>query len=157
MRVLLALTVLWLSGCAASAEDYRAGALELSNLWSRATPKSATVGGGYLRIRNTGASADRLLGGSSEVSKRIEVHSMAMEGGVMRMREVKDGLEIKAGETVELKPGSYHLMFVGLQRPFERGQRVGGILRFEKAGEVKVEFVVQAAGAGAPGHEGAGH
>ena len=69
-----------------------------------------------------------------------------MDDGVMKMRPLPNGIEIKPGETVELKPGSYHLMFVGLKQPFEKGKRVKGTLQFEKAGTVDVEYVVEAVG-----------
>jgi hypothetical protein len=64
----------------------------------------------------------------------------------MKMRPLPKGIEIKPGETVELKPGSYHLMFVGLKEPFEKGKRVKGTLQFEKAGKVDVEYAIEAAG-----------
>ena len=160
MRAILAIcALLWLAAPAPAAEPYRVGALEIVQPWTRATPSGATVAGGYLRIRNTGSAPDRLVGGSSEVAKRFEIHSMAMDGGVMRMRQVADGLEIKPGETVEFKPGGLHVMFVDLTRPLKKGERIKGTLRFEKAGAVDVEFPVEAIGAnpgGAGGH-GAGH
>jgi copper(I)-binding protein len=98
----------------ASAADYKAGSLEISDPWSRATPKGSSVAAGYMTIRNTGSTPDRLISGSSDVTSKFEVHEMKMENGVAKMRPVKGGLEIKPGETVELKPGSFHVMFVGL-------------------------------------------
>jgi copper(I)-binding protein len=72
---------------------------------------------------------------------------MVMEQGVAKMRPVEGGLEIKPGETVELKPGSFHVMLTGLTQPLEKGQKVKATLRFEKAGKVDVEYSVEAAGA----------
>ncbi len=81
---------------------------------------------------------------------------MSMDGGVMKMRLLPKGLEIKPGQTVELKPGSYHLMFSGLKQPFEQGKRVKGTLTFEKAGTVEVEYAVEAIG-GSPAADHSGH
>ena len=79
-----------------------------------------------------------------------------MDGGVMKMRPLTQGLEIKPGQTVELKPGSYHLMFVGVTQPFEQGKRVKGTLQFEKAGTVEVEYAVEAIGGTPAGHDAGG-
>jgi copper(I)-binding protein len=130
----------------AQAQDITAGSLKISAPWIRATPKGASVGGGYMTIANSGNAGDRLVGGTSDVSNRLEIHEMSMEGGVMKMRPVR-GLDIKPGQTVELKPGGYHVMFVGLKQPLEQGQHVKATLRFEKAGDVAVDFTVKGIGA----------
>ncbi|MEA3070860.1 MAG: periplasmic copper chaperone [Alphaproteobacteria bacterium] len=132
---------------AAQARDYKAGSIDIADPWSRATPKGATVAAGYVKITNNGSTPDRLIGGSSDIAPTFEVHEMTMEDGVAKMRPVKGGLEIKPGETVELKPGSYHFMFVGLKKPLSPGEHVKGTLTFEKAGSVSVEFDVRAMGA----------
>ena len=150
MKSILLAAALALVVSSASAHEYKAGSLEIKHPWARATPKGATVAGGYLKIVNTGNAADRLIGGSTPASGKFEIHEMSMDGGVMKMRALPKGLEIKPGETVELKPGSYHLMFVGLKEPFEQGKRVKGTLQFEKAGTVEVEYAVEAIG-GTPG------
>src|SRR4051794_30527174 len=93
----------------AHAQDYKVGSLVIDHPWTRATPKGAAVAGGYVKITNTGSTSDRLTGGSAEVSRKFEVHEMSMEGGVMKMRELKNGIEIPPGRTIELKPGSYHI------------------------------------------------
>ena len=131
----------------AIAEDYTAGTIAIGNPWTRATPKGATVAGAYMTISNKGAAPDRLVGGSAAVAGKFEVHSMVMEQGVAKMRPVEGGLEIKAGETVELKPGSFHVMLTGLKQPLEKGQKVKGTLEFEKAGKVEIEYAVEAVGA----------
>ena len=120
--------------------------------WTRATPKSAKVAGGYLKFTNTGSTPDRLTGGSADVSRTFEVHEMSMDGGVMKMRELKNGLEIPPGATVELKPGAYHIMMMNLSRPLAKGDKVKGSLTFEKAGKVDVEFTVEALGGMPVGH-----
>ena len=135
---------------AACAADYKVGAIEIDHPWSRAVPKGASVAAGYLTIRNTGSEPDRLVSGSTPVAGKFEVHEMSMDNGVMRMRPVTDGLEIKPGETVELKPQSLHIMMTGLKRPVEKGKSFKGALVFEKAGTVEVDFSVEAIGAKAP-------
>jgi copper(I)-binding protein len=132
---------------AATAHEYKVGSLEIIHPWSRATPKGASVAAGYMKIANSGAAADRLIGGTSAVASRFEVHEMKMEGGVMKMRPLAGGLEIKPGQTVELGPDApFHIMLVGLKQPLEQGQRVKGTLTFEKAGNVDVEYVVESIG-----------
>ena len=142
-------------GTVAAAEDYAVGSLQIGNPWARATPSGASVGAGYLTITNKGTAPDRLIGGSAAPASRFEVHTTVVEGGVAKMRPLK-GVEIKPGETVELKPGGMHVMFMGLKQPLKQGQRVKGTLVFEQAGTVEIEFAVQAVGApaGHGGHEG---
>src|SRR5262245_358331 len=130
----------------AQAEDVTAGSVKISAPWIRATPKGAPVGGGYMTITNTGSVSEKLIGGTSDVSSRFEIHEMSMEDGVMKMRPAA-GVEIKAGQTVELKPGGYHVMFVGLNESLERSQHIKVTLYFEKAGNVPVDFVVEGIGA----------
>lgn len=141
----------------ALAKDYTAGSLKIEQPWARATPKGAPVGGGYLRITNTGATSDRFVGGAVPVSSGFEIHEMAMDNGVMKMRMLPKGIEIKPGETVTLKPGGYHLMFTGLKEQLKQGGTFKGTLQFEKAGKVDVEFDVEGMAAtsadGAYGHE----
>ncbi|MBQ0822523.1 DUF1775 domain-containing protein [Microvirga terrae] len=138
------------AGAAATGSQVvKAGPLTLEQPWSRATPGAAKVGGGYLRITNTGTAPDRLVGGSFPLASKVEVHEMRMDGDVMRMKPVEGGLEIKPGATVELKPGGLHLMFMDLKEPLKEGQTVKGTLVFEKAGRVEVEYAVRGMG-GAP-------
>lgn len=125
------------------AHEVKVGDLTLQHPWARATPPGAKVAGGFTVIVNAGAEADRLLGGSAPFADRVEVHEMAMENDVMRMRQLADGLEIPAGGTVELKPGSYHVMFMGLKEGLAEGERLKGTLVFEKAGTVEVEWAVE--------------
>ena len=141
----------------AIAEDYTAGTIAIGNPWTRATPKGATVAGAYMSISNKGSAPDRLVGGSAAVAGRFEVHSMVMEQGVAKMRPVEGGLEIKPGETVELKPGGFHVMLTGLKQPLQKGQKVKGTLEFEKAGKVDIEYAVEALGATSPAAGGHQH
>lgn len=144
--VVFAITVAVIAS-AAFGEPYRVGALEIQLSWCRATPKGATVAGCYLQIRNTGTVPDRLVGGSFAIARRVEIHEVSMDRGVMKMREVKNGLEIEPGETVELNPGGNHLMFTGLTQPVEQDKPIRGTLVFEKAGTVEIEYAVKAIGA----------
>ena len=136
-----------LAAAAAHARDYKVGSLDIADPWSRATPKGASVAAGYMKITNTGTTPDRLISGSSDVAPTFEVHEMTMDNGVAKMRPVKGGLEIKPGETVELKPDSFHVMFVGLKKPLTAGDHIKAALVFEKAGTVNVEYDVRAMGA----------
>ena len=142
----LATAISLLAG-AASAEDYTLGTIRIQNPWTRATPKGADIAGAYMIISNKGTASDRLIGGSTPVAGRFEFHRMLTEQGVMKMRPVEGGLEIKAGQTVEFKPGSYHVMMMGLKQPLEKDQRVKATLEFEKAGKIDIEYSVEAMGA----------
>jgi copper(I)-binding protein len=156
MKPVLLAAMLALAATAVSAHEYKAGSLEIKHPWSRATPKGATVAGGYMKIINSGTTPDRLIGGSTVAAGKFEIHEMSMDNGVMKMRQLANGIEIKPGQTVEFKPGSYHLMFVGITQPLEQGKRVKGTLEFEKAGKVDVEYAVEAIG-GTPKGEHGGH
>ena len=151
----MALAALLLSVAASAADDVKVGALQISAPWARATPKGAQIGGGYLKITNTGTTSDRLTGGSTAVASRLEVHEMSMSGGTMKMRQLANGLEIKPGETVELKPGGLHIMFVQLKQQLQQGQHFKATLEFEKAGKVDVDFGIAGIGAktGNTGHD----
>jgi copper(I)-binding protein len=140
---------------AAHASDFKVGSLSVVDPWSRATPKGATVGAGYMKIVNSGTTPDRLISGSSDIAPKFELHEMKTENGVMKMRPVPGGLEIRPGATVELKPDSFHIMFVGLTKPLLAGESFKAALVFEKAGTVN-EYDVLAMGA-APGHDMPGH
>ncbi|NIZ12988.1 DUF1775 domain-containing protein [Phaeobacter sp. HF9A] len=137
-----------------SAAPVTLGPLEITGAFSRATLPNAPVAGGFMTITNTGESADRLVSARTDVSDHMEVHEMAMNGDVMQMRELADGLEIPAGETVTLKPGSFHLMFMGLKAPLVEGETVMVTLTFEHAGEVSLPLSIGAINAKTPAHHG---
>jgi len=129
------------------AEDVTVGNLKISTPWARATPKGASVGGGYMKITNTGTKPDRLVGGFTAIANRFEVHEMKMEGGVMKMRPVAGGLEIKPGQTVTLDPSGYHVMIMGLKKQLMQGDHFKASLQFAKARKVDVDFTVESIGA----------
>lgn len=137
---------------AASAADFSVGSIAVDNPWTRATPRGAEVAGAYMTLTNKGSETDRLISGTFAAAGRFEVHSMEIEVGVARMRPVTGGLEIKPGQSVELKPGSFHVMLMGLREPLQAGQQVKGTLLFEKAGKVDIEYAVRPLGAAPPGH-----
>ena len=116
--------------------------IQIENAWAQATPPAARVAGGYLVIRNAGPSPDQLIGAASPAAARVEMHIISMDGGVMKMREVK-GLPLPAKGVLELKAGAAHLMFVDISRPFKAGDAVPVILRFERAGARNVELHVR--------------
>lgn len=130
----------------ALAHDYTAGSLTIAHPWSRKAPPSAPVVGGYVSVTNNGADPDRLVGGSSPFAERVEIHISSVEDGVARMRPAESGIEIAPGETVELKPGGTHIMFIKPSGLPDTGRKFPASLTFEKAGTVDVEFAVETMG-----------
>ena len=125
--------------------------VQIEKPWMRATAPGARVAGGYMTIRNQGA-ADKLVSMSSPAAARVEMNVHVNDNGVMKMREVS-AYDVSAKSAFELKPGGAHLMFIEPKRPFKEGDKLPVTLKFEKAGEVKAEFVVGGMGAtAAPGH-----
>lgn len=124
------------------AHEYTQGDLLIDHPYTRTTPPGAPVGGGFLKITNNGNEADTLIGGKADFSEVVEIHEMPMVNGIMQMRQLEDGLEIPPGETVELKPGGYHLMFIKLKEQMKEDDKHTATLTFEKAGDIEVEFMV---------------
>ncbi len=143
-------------GCAAD-QVFRSGDLLISGAFTRAMLPSAKVGGGYLVIENRGTAPDRLVGGASEAAAVVQVHKMEMEGDMMKMGEVEGGLEIPAGGSVTLTPGGFHLMLMGITQPFQEGECVEMMLKFETAGDVPVVLSVGGTAADAAPDPHAGH
>jgi copper(I)-binding protein len=140
----------FLAGPAAAA-DYKVGSLDVSQPWARATPKGASTGAAYMTITNSGSKPERLSCASSPAAATCRIHEMAMDNGVMKMRPVQGGLEIKPGQTVTLKPGGYHMMLEGLKTPLTAGGKLEATLTSSDGASVKVEFPIAAIGAPAPG------
>jgi periplasmic copper chaperone A len=145
-KSLLVAAALALAASAALAHDYKAGAIVIDHPWARATPHGASVGAGYFSLTNTGTTADRLIAATAAAADHVELHQMSMVDGVMRMRPVKDGIELKPGQRIEFKSNAFHLMMVDLKEPLQQGQRIKGTLTFEKAGTVDIEFAVEGIG-----------
>ncbi len=133
---------------------FTAGDLSISGGFTRATLPSAKVAGGYFTIENKGSAPDTLLGAELEAAATLQLHQMKMDGDVMKMGEVADGLEIAPGQSVALTPGGYHLMMMGLKAPFVEGQCVEITLKFETAGEVPVVLSIGGVGADAAPMDG---
>lgn len=132
------------------AHEYKLGELTIDHPWARASAtKQAKAGGAFMTIHNLGDSEDKLLSASSDVAKRVEIHTHKMdENGVMKMGEVPF-VSVPAQGMARLKPGSYHVMFMGLKKPFVEGEKFDLTLQFEKAGETTVSVKVESVGYGA--------
>ena len=141
-----------LISASAMAADYKIGTLEIIGPWSRATPKGASTAIGYMTIKNNGTTPDRLIGGSVDFASGFQLHSMTMEDGISRMRELKS-VDIGPGQAIEFKPGASHVMFVGVTHPLSQGEHVKGTLIFEHAGTVQIEYDVQGIGAQSGPHD----
>lgn len=144
-RATVALAAIALSATLAFAHGYKLGNLEIKHPWAKATVPGQPVAGGFLSVVNSGSEPDRLVKVTSDVSGMIQLHEMKVEDGVMKMNEIPGGIEVAPGATVELKPGGLHVMFMGIKAPFKEGETVKAVLTFEKAGDVAVEFKIEAA------------
>jgi periplasmic copper chaperone A len=151
IAALLALSSLQLLANHVHAADYKVGSIQISQPWARATPKGASSGAAYMTVSNSGTTAQRLSCVSSDAAGECQIHEMTMDGGVMKMRPVQGGLEVKPGETVTLKPGSFHIMLVGLKQPLQAGNSLNATFKIEGGNTVEVEFPISAIGAPAPG------
>lgn len=151
MKIRLLLALALLCSTVAHAQTYTLGKLQIHAPWARATPAGAMAAGGFLRIENQGG-ADRLIEASSPVSKVTELHTMRMEGNMMRMAKLEKGIDLPAGQSTELKPGGLHVMFIDLKAPLQAGSEFPLKLSFEQAGKISVTVKVGEMGAGmAPG------
>lgn len=140
----------------AGAHEFKVGALDIGHPWSRPTPAEANIAGGYLTITNKGKTTDRLISGTSPAAGEIEIHEVVDVDGMAKTRPVANGIEIKPGKTVELKPGALRIVMLGLKEPLKLGQKIKGTLVFEKAGPVEVVYNVEEnAGAAVSGVAGA--
>jgi copper(I)-binding protein len=140
----LAGVALALASLIAQAHEFKLGALTVGHPVARPTAPGQPVGGAYMTITNAGAD-DRLLSIGAANAASVELHTMKMEGDVMRMRQV-DAIALPAGQTVKLQSGGYHVMLMGLKAPLKAGDRFPATLKFEKAGELQVEIKVEAPG-----------
>jgi periplasmic copper chaperone A len=147
----IALTLTQIAASAAQAADYDVGSIHISQPWARATPKGASAGAAYMTITNNGKTPDKVSCVSSDASAACQIHTMTMDNGVMAMRPVDGGLEIKPGETVTLKPGGFHVMLENLKHPLEQGNMVKATFKFDIAGTVDIDYPIAAIGAAAPG------
>ncbi len=110
--------------------------------WVRATVAQQKASGLFARITST--TGGRLLSASSAVAGVVEIHEMSMQGNVMKMRALADGLELPAGKPVDLKPGGYHIMLLDLKQTLKEGQTVAVTLVVESADGKRESLEVQA-------------
>jgi copper(I)-binding protein len=127
--------------------------VEIKGAWARATPGGAQTGAAYVTLQSP--TGDRLTGASTPVAKMAELHSMTMDNGVMKMRQV-DGVDLPAGQALSLKPNGYHIMLMGLTQPLKEGQTFPLTLTFAKAGSENVTVTVQKVGSMGPGDQSGG-
>jgi periplasmic copper chaperone A len=157
MRTLLSLAATTLLIVVASSAFAQGASIQVEQPWARATPAGASTGAVYLTIANESQDADRLLGASSDVADKLQIHEMKVVNGVMEMREVTGGLPVPAKGSVVLKPGSYHVMLIGLKKPLKDGETIPLTLDFEKAGKVSITVPIRSMGAGHDDMPGMGH
>jgi copper(I)-binding protein len=131
----------------------QSGDVKITNAWARAMPGGAQTAAIYVTLES--ADGDRLTGAATPAAQKAELHSMTMDGGVMKMRQV-DGVDLPAGQAVSLKPGGYHIMLTGLAKPLAEGQSVPLTLTFAKAGTREVSVAVQKVGSMGPATQSGG-
>lgn len=157
--LLVAALMVAILAAACSSPAAQSGSLQLKDVWARAAKVGEMAQGemqmegsqagmgansaAYMVIANSGKEPDHLVGGKADVAKAIEIHEIIMEGDMMRMQPVQGGIEVPAGGQVELKPGGYHVMLIGLTRDLNAGDKFPLTLQFEKGGEVTVEAEVR--------------
>jgi periplasmic copper chaperone A len=135
-----------LAAGAVSAHEYKMGDLLIGHPWARPTAEGAKLGAAYLSIENKGKDADKLVSAESPAAEKAELHESREVNGVMTMRAVTGGIEIKPGALVELKPGGYHIMLISLRRQLREGDTIPLTLTLAKAGPVSVEIKVEKTG-----------
>ncbi len=154
-----ALVLACLAGTAPTVAQQSAGkGVDVTEVWARASAGPANIGAAYAKIANRGNGADRLISASSPVAGTVELHTMAMEGDVMKMRAVTS-IDVAPGASVELKPGGFHVMLIDLKAPLKEGTSFPLTLTFEKGGSSTFQVQVRgvAATSAAPNSHGGGH
>lgn len=139
--VLVLITALVIAALAQAQEQMPAdddNPLVITGAWARPSAEGVDVSGAYLRIANYGDTDDRLIAGETDAARMVELHTMQMQGDMMRMRPV-DGIDVPAGGRAVLRPGGLHLMLMGLTVPLVEGETVMLTLRFESGREMTVE------------------
>ncbi|WP_087016464.1 copper chaperone PCu(A)C [Thaumasiovibrio subtropicus] len=140
--LLLSLSLLF-SGLV-NAQDVDVGDLHIQKPWSKLVPPTSAVTAGFFDVTNEGEADDRIIAARADIAGKVELHNHIHEDGMMKMREVSS-IEVPAGETVSLKPGSFHVMFFNLTKVPALGEQFPVIVTFEKAGEVELMFKVKEA------------
>ena len=141
-KVRALLTCVAIAACGAVTAN---GTVQFKDVWASSTPPTAQTGAAYFVAEHRGSEAARLIGAASPVAKRVELHTHILKDGVMMMRKL-DGIDVNPGEPLVFKPGSHHVMLMGLNQPLKEGQRFPLTLKFEGGGEVQVTVHVRAMG-----------
>jgi copper(I)-binding protein len=150
-RLTLAILAAALLSSGAFAHDYQLKTLHIDHPFARATPPGAKVAGAFMAIANQGKDPDRLISVASPAAGLVQIHEMAVDGGIMKMRAVQ-GVDLKPGATTELRPGGFHVMLEGLKQPLKQGDQIPLTLTFEKAGSIEVKVEVEAMVAASHAH-----
>jgi len=159
MRLLSKLTfaaAFMVFAAAVAAQSGPPSTITVEQPWARATPKGAMTGAAYMTLKNKSNTEDRLTAASSDVAAKVQIHEMAVVNGVMQMRQLTNGLPIPASGSVILKPGSYHVMLIGLKKPLVADETFPLMLTFAKAGNISVTVQVKAMGSNPSGKGGMG-
>lgn len=154
MKILIVYASLLLFASSVSAQHQGSGSIHVMSAWSRALPPVSENGAAYLTLKNYSEASDRLVGASSPVSARVEIHTHEMEAGLMKMRRLESVI-LNPGEYVKFEPGKRHLMLIGLKQPLRKGDSFPLTLEFEKAPTLEVVVTIESMGADGP--ETAGH
>ena len=150
-----AILMVAISTAGALAGDAKVGDITVEAPWARASAGKAKAGVAFMTLNNAGATDDKLIKASADVSKKAELHTHIREGDIMRMRRV-EAIDVPAGGVATLEPGGDHVMLMGLREPLKEGETFPLTLTFENAGEVTVEVMVMKVGAMGHGSMG-GH
>jgi copper(I)-binding protein len=129
----------------ASASAFANDTLQITDVWSRATPPLVEVGAAYFTAENRASTADTLIGVSSPVAECAEMHTHTMKDGMMMMHQL-DSVDVAAGGTLKFKPGGNHIMLIGLKHSLVEGERFPLTLRFKHAGNVELNVEVHGLG-----------
>ncbi len=136
----------------ALADGMKVGNLMIEDVWVRTTLRTGAPTGAFMLIKNMGSAPDRLIAASSPRAKATEIHQSSMAGGVMKMRRV-DGVEVPANGMAMLKPGSYHVMMMGVTHAIKAGSHIPLTLTFEHAGKITLNVEARAMGNMPPKHD----
>lgn len=142
MLIALVLSAPVMPVVAAAPQTRAAATVSVSDPWIRLPPPAANVAAGYVQLHN-GGGVDRLLSATSSAFAEVQVHAMRMDGEVMRMQALPEGLALPEGRTVALEPGGYHLMLLTPMRPLSVGQVVRVTLTFARSADQVVDFSVR--------------
>ena len=156
-NTLTALAAVLMLATSAQAHGFKIAELEVGHPFVTTPLATAKSAAGYLSVKNTGATADRLIAVESDAAQKVQIHTTEFDAeGIARMKHV-EAVDLPAGAEVRLEQGALHVMFMGLTAPMHEGSKIPGTLVFEKAGRLAVEFAVDAPKADAAPEDHSGH